>query len=113
MNLLRNIKIRSKLFVIIIISALSLSIVGIQGVGGLSKLSKGSEMIYQDQLIPNQLFAKLKANNLDLDTYKFELMVTKDDDRNETLQKNIKEKKRRKQHLNGKDRSAEINGQRI
>ncbi|XBO86548.1 MCP four helix bundle domain-containing protein [Bacillus licheniformis] len=112
MNLLRNIKIRSKLFVIIIISALALSIVGIQGVGGLSKLSKGSEMIYQDQLIPNQLFAKLKANNLDLDTYKFELMVTKDDDRNETLQKTLR-KKRRKQHLNGKDRSAEINGQRI
>ncbi|MBU8741066.1 methyl-accepting chemotaxis protein [Bacillus licheniformis] len=92
MNLLRNIKIRSKLFVIIIISALALSIVGIQGVGGLSKLSKGSEMIYQDQLIPNQLFARLKANNLDLDTYKFELMVTKDSDRNDTLQKNIKEK---------------------
>ncbi|MDP4166783.1 MAG: methyl-accepting chemotaxis protein [Bacillota bacterium] len=92
MNLLRNIKIRSKLFVIIIISALALSIVGIQGVGGLSKLSKGSEMIYQDQLIPNQLFARLKANNLDLDTYKFELMVTKDNDRNDTLQKNIKEK---------------------
>ncbi|MCY7848302.1 methyl-accepting chemotaxis protein [Bacillus haynesii] len=92
MNLLKNIKIRSKLFVIIIISALALSIVGIQGVGGLSKLSKGSEMIYQDQLIPNQLFARLKANNLDIDTYKFELMVTKDNDRNETLQKNIQEK---------------------
>lgn len=43
-------------------------------------------------MIPNQLFARLKANNLDLDTYKFELMVTKDSDRNETLQKNIKEK---------------------
>ncbi|MDI5791680.1 MCP four helix bundle domain-containing protein [Bacillus licheniformis] len=42
-------------------------------------------MIYQDQLIPNQLFARLKANNLDLDTYKFELMVTKDNDRNDTL----------------------------
>lgn len=92
MNLLKNIKIRSKLFVIIIISALALSIVGIQGVGGLNKLSKGSEMIYQDQLIPNQLFARLKANNLDIDTYKFELMVTKDNDRNETLQKNIQEK---------------------
>lgn len=92
MNLLKNIKIRSKLFVIIIISALALSIVGIQGVGGLNKLSKGSEMIYQDQLVPNQLFAKLKANNLDIDTYKFELMVTKDNDRNETLQKHIKEK---------------------
>ncbi|MCY8340359.1 methyl-accepting chemotaxis protein [Bacillus haynesii] len=92
MNLLKNIKIRSKLFVIIIISALALSIVGIQGVGGLNKLSKGSEMIYQDQLVPNQLFAKLKANNLDIDTYKFELMVTKDNDRNETLQKNIQEK---------------------
>ncbi|MCY9262467.1 methyl-accepting chemotaxis protein [Bacillus haynesii] len=92
MNLLKNIKIRSKLFVIIIISALALSIVGIQGVGGLSKLSKGSEMIYQDQLIPNQLFARLKANNLDIDTYKFELMVTKDNDRNETLQKHIQEK---------------------
>ncbi|MEK3894546.1 methyl-accepting chemotaxis protein [Bacillus sp. FSL W7-1354] len=92
MNLLKNIKIRSKLFVIIIISALALSIVGIQGVGGLNKLSKGSEIIYQDQLVPNQLFAKLKANNLDIDTYKFELMVTKDNDRNETLQKHIKEK---------------------
>lgn len=92
MNLLKNIKIRSKLFVIIIISALALSIVGIQGVGGLNKLSKGSEIIYQDQLIPNQLFARLKANNLDIDTYKFELMVTKDNDRNETLQKNIQEK---------------------
>ena len=92
MNLLKNIKIRSKLFVIIIISALALSIVGIQGIGGLSKLSKGSEIIYQDQLVPNQLFAKLKANNLDIDTYKFELMVTKDNDRNETLQKHIKEK---------------------
>ena len=92
MNLLRNIKIRSKLFVIIIISALALSIVGIQGIGGLSKLSKGSEIIYQDQLVPNQLFANLKANNLDIDTYKFELMVTKDNDRNETLQKHIKEK---------------------
>ncbi|MEC1052089.1 methyl-accepting chemotaxis protein [Bacillus paralicheniformis] len=92
MNLLRNIKIRSKLFVIIIISALALSIVGIQGIDGLSKLSKGSEVIYQDQLVPNQLFAKLKANNLDIDTYKFELMVTKDNERNETLQKHIKEK---------------------
>ena len=92
MNLLRNIKIRSKLFVIIIISALALSIVGIQGIGGLNKLSKGSEIIYQDQLVPNQLFANLKANNLDIDTYKFELMVTKDNDRNETLQKHIKEK---------------------
>ena len=92
MNLLKNIKIRSKLFVIIIISALALSIVGIQGIGGLNKLSKGSEIIYQDQLVPNQLFAKLKANNLDIDTYKFELMVTKDNDRNETLQKHIKEK---------------------
>ncbi|MDU0414661.1 methyl-accepting chemotaxis protein [Bacillus paralicheniformis] len=92
MNLLKNIKIRSKLFVIIIISALALSIVGIQGIGGLNKLSKGSEIIYQNQLVPNQLFAKLKANNLDIDTYKFELMVTKDNDRNETLQKHIKEK---------------------
>ncbi|MBR8662370.1 methyl-accepting chemotaxis protein [Bacillus paralicheniformis] len=92
MNLLKNIKIRSKLFVIIIISALALSIVGIQGIGGLNKLSKGSEIIYQDQLVPNQLFANLKANNLDIDTYKFELMVTKDNDRNETLQKHIKEK---------------------
>ncbi|RCK09734.1 hypothetical protein DT075_34235 [Bacillus licheniformis] len=51
MNLLRNIKIRSKLFVIIIISALALSIVGIQGVGGLSKLSKGSEMIVNIEMI--------------------------------------------------------------
>ena len=92
MNLLKNMKIRSKLFVIIIISALALSIVGIQGIGGLNKLSKGSEIIYQDQLVPNQLFANLKANNLDIDTYKFELMVTKDNDRNETLQKHIKEK---------------------
>ncbi|MFT0802613.1 methyl-accepting chemotaxis protein [Bacillus swezeyi] len=92
MKLLKNIKIRSKLFIIIIISALALSIVGIQGIRGLSKISKGSEIIYQEQLIPNQLFATLRANNLELDTYNFELMVTKDKSRNETLQKNIDEK---------------------
>ncbi|MEC1260678.1 HAMP domain-containing methyl-accepting chemotaxis protein [Bacillus swezeyi] len=92
MKLLKNIKIRSKLFIIIIISALALSIVGIQGIRGLSKISKGSEIIYQEQLIPNQLFATLRANNLELDTYNFELMVTKDNSRNETLQKNIDEK---------------------
>ncbi|WP_077735720.1 methyl-accepting chemotaxis protein [Bacillus sonorensis] len=92
MNLLKNIKIRSKLFIIIIISALALAIVGIQGIRGLNKISNGSELIYQEQLIPNQLFAKLRANNLELDTYNFELMVTKDKNRNETLQKNINEK---------------------
>ncbi|MDA7026474.1 methyl-accepting chemotaxis protein [Bacillus sp. CLL-7-23] len=92
MKLLKNLKIRNKFFIIILISALSLSIVGIEGMMGLNKLSKGSEIIYQDQLIPNQLFAKLRANNLEMDGNKFELMITKDRSINEQLQQNIEKK---------------------
>lgn len=92
MNLLKNIKIRGKLFIIILLSAIALLIVGIQGINGLSAISKGSELIYQGQLIPNQLFAKLRANSLEIDAHNFELMVTEDDSINDQLQKNIEEK---------------------
>lgn len=92
MNLLKNIKIRGKLFIIILLSAIALLIVGIQGINGLSAISKGSELIYQGQLIPNQLFAKLRANSLEIDANNFELMVTEDDSINDQLQKNIEEK---------------------
>ncbi|MDI3410145.1 MCP four helix bundle domain-containing protein [Bacillus sonorensis] len=92
MKLLKNIKIRSKLFIIIVISALALAIVGIQGITDLSRVSKGSEKIYEGQLIPNQLFSKLRVNSLEIDTNNFELMVTKDNSINEKLQKNVQEK---------------------
>ncbi|NPC91518.1 methyl-accepting chemotaxis protein [Bacillus sp. WMMC1349] len=92
MKLLKNLKIRNKFFIIIVISALSLSIVGIEGMMGLNKFSKGSEIIYQNQLIPNQLFAKLRANNLEMDANKFELMATEDNSINEQRKQNIEKK---------------------
>ncbi|MBS4162404.1 methyl-accepting chemotaxis protein, partial [Klebsiella pneumoniae] len=58
----------------------------------LSRVSKGSEKIYEGQLIPNQLFSKLRVNSLEIDTNNFELMVTKDNSINEKLQKNVQEK---------------------
>ncbi|WP_340033505.1 MCP four helix bundle domain-containing protein [Bacillus sp. FSL K6-0138] len=104
MNLLKNIKIRGKLFIIILLSAIALLIVGLQGINGLNKISKGSEAIYQGQLVPNQLFSKLRANNLEIDANNFELMVTEDDSINDQLQKDVEKKKRRKQNRNGADR---------
>ncbi|KKB73496.1 MULTISPECIES: methyl-accepting chemotaxis protein [Bacillus] len=92
MNLLKNIKIRGKLFIIILLSAIALLIVGLQGINGLNKISKGSEAIYQGQLVPNQLFSKLRANNLEIDANNFELMVTEDDSINDQLQKDVEKK---------------------
>ncbi|WP_449623105.1 hypothetical protein, partial [Robertmurraya sp. Marseille-Q9965] len=54
---IKDLGIIKKLIVILIISTLALGMVGYSGIAAINKLSKGQEIIYEELLIPNQLFS--------------------------------------------------------
>lgn len=69
--------IAKKIFVIILISVLSLIIIGIQSIQTLNKVANGSEIMNQDQSV-SQLFGELRNNHLQMDAYSLELLLTQD-----------------------------------
>ncbi|RTR33927.1 methyl-accepting chemotaxis protein [Robertmurraya yapensis] len=77
-----------KLIIILFISTLALGMVGYSGIAAINKLSSGQEEIYEEQLIPNQLFSSLKSNGIVLGSIILEIVVAPD---METKQEEIDE----------------------
>lgn len=77
-RLIHNMGIFRKLILVLIISTLALGMVGYTGIKSTQKLSRGQEIIYEEQLIPNQLFAELRNYVLELNNITLEVMAATD-----------------------------------
>lgn len=76
--ILRNLRIYQKLLILLIISALSLGVVGAVGVNYVREMARKSEYTYKENLMPIQWIGQIRINNRALDSYTLELMITKD-----------------------------------
>ncbi|MBN8433077.1 methyl-accepting chemotaxis protein [Priestia flexa] len=90
MNWLRNMRTSMKLTTLIIIAALALGTVGYIGYDSLAKTARGGEIMYSEQLIPNQYINELRIDNRALDSYTIELMMTTENTRNRELNDQIR-----------------------
>lgn len=115
MKPLSNLRISFKIAILIIISALSLSLTGYIGITYLNKTAGGSEIIYYDQLVPNHKFGQLRVNNRSLDAFTLELMLSKDSLRkkelNELIQSTIQEQRRLIEEINELTLTSDIKEQ--
>lgn len=85
MKLLKNLNITRKLLIIIIVSALGLSSVGILGVSYIKVMAQGSEIMYKENLLPLNTIMQIRVNARASDAYTLELLVTEDPERNKEL----------------------------
>ncbi|WP_445491719.1 methyl-accepting chemotaxis protein [Niallia sp. 03133] len=89
MKLLKNMTITKKLLVIISVSALSLSIVGMVGLNYIKEMAKDSEKMYKENLLPISHLMQFRLNTRANDAYTLELMLTKNPTRKNELYKEI------------------------
>lgn len=59
--------------------------VGIYGINGLQQMSKNTNAMYKDRLIPNTWIAKMQLNNTQNDAYVLELFNTKSEEENNNI----------------------------
>lgn len=85
MKLLKNLNITRKLLIIIIVSTLGLSSVGILGVSYIKVMAQGSEIMYKENLLPLNKIMQIRVNARASDAYTLELLVTEDPERNKEL----------------------------
>lgn len=86
-NPFSNVKIFTKLGIIIAIFTLALGLVGCSSIIIINILSSGQKVIYEDQLIPNQLFGELRSINLQQDLYSTEAFIGNNVEKFEDLSK--------------------------
>ncbi|MED4057565.1 methyl-accepting chemotaxis protein [Niallia taxi] len=95
MNVIKNLKVSQKIFVLIVLSSIFLMIVGAYGVNGLQQMTKNTNAMYEDRLIPNSWIAKMLLNNSQNDSYVLELFnATSQEENNEimdTFKKSVEE----------------------
>lgn len=89
MKLLKNLSITKKLLIIIVVSALALGSVGFLGLNYIMAMTKNSEAMYEENLIPLGNIMQIRVNARASDAYTLELMITEDAARNKQLQEEI------------------------
>ncbi|WP_366248693.1 methyl-accepting chemotaxis protein [Terribacillus aidingensis] len=85
MNLLKNVKIRTKMLILILVGAIALGIVGTAGIIYTRDMAKDAEMMYKEKLLPNLSISQIRVNNRSNDAYVLELMLNTDSARNDEL----------------------------
>ena len=85
-------KVSLKLSILILVAFISLSIVGYAGYYFLQQSNNEMNTMYTDQLVPIQLINENRAHLNGATAALFELMITDDDNRNKTLEKEISDR---------------------
>ncbi|MDP4097338.1 methyl-accepting chemotaxis protein [Paenibacillus sp. P96] len=85
MKLLKNLSITKKLLVIIIVSAVALGSIGFLGLSYILALTKNSETMYRENLVPLEKIMQLRVNERAGSGYMLEMLVTQDPVRNKEL----------------------------
>ncbi|WXB93729.1 methyl-accepting chemotaxis protein [Bacillus sp. FJAT-52991] len=90
MKVWRNVNISRKLQVMVVISAISLIIMGIVGYRNMYDMAQKSESMYEDRVKPAEWLGDILEANRMMDAYVLELMVVSDPNRNQELLDNLK-----------------------
>lgn len=86
---MKNMKIRSKLLLLITISILFILVVGVTGNYYMTQMANNTQDMYNKRLIPIEKIKNIQINNREIDTYVMEMMVSKDTERTKKLVGNI------------------------
>ena len=89
MDFLNNMKVSLKLSALILVAFIALSIVGYTGYYYLSHSNADMDNLYANQLVPITLIEENRAHINAVNSAVFELMITNDENREKTLQKEI------------------------
>ncbi|MGG3805289.1 methyl-accepting chemotaxis protein [Metabacillus fastidiosus] len=101
MDILRNLKISQKLILLIVISAISIGVVGVSGYKYMKDMARGSEIMYDNHLKPIDWLGEIRLNNRTIDGYMLEAMLTTDSNKYEQLVGNIEKEIARNNSLIG------------
>ncbi|MFP7495073.1 methyl-accepting chemotaxis protein [Terribacillus saccharophilus] len=85
MKLLRNVKIGTKLLLLVLVGAIALGLVGTAGVLYTREMAHDAEAMYKENLLPNAYISQMRLNNQANDSYILEMMINEDEARNEEL----------------------------
>ncbi|NRG35185.1 MCP four helix bundle domain-containing protein, partial [Niallia circulans] len=85
MKLLKNLNITKKLFIIILVSALSLGTIGYTGLHYIKDMAKDSQEMYEKSLIPISNLMQMRINTRASNGYTLELLLTTDSAKNKQL----------------------------
>ncbi|MGI8349130.1 methyl-accepting chemotaxis protein [Niallia circulans] len=85
MKLLKNLNITRKLFIIILVSALSLGTIGYTGLHYIKDMAKDSQEMYEKSLIPISNLMQMRINTRASNGYTLELLLTTESAKNKEL----------------------------
>ncbi|KIL38667.1 hypothetical protein SD70_25190 [Gordoniibacillus kamchatkensis] len=91
MKRIRDLKVSTKINLLIAICIVSLLAVGIIGYKGIFQMNDNSKSMYLDRLLPMQWLGAIQLNSLRAEGDLFELMVTTDEARNKALSRDIQD----------------------
>lgn len=89
MKQLRNLSIGKKLMILIVVSTVALTTVGVMGVSYLRHVAQGSEIMYEDSLLPLNTIMQMRINARASDAYTLEMITTTDAARSKELNEEI------------------------
>ncbi len=92
MSLFRNLKIASKILLLLLAAVIFLGGVGFTGYFFMKKMEHNSASMYNDRLLPIQWLNQIRINNRAIETFVFELMITTDATKKDSLKKQIDER---------------------
>ncbi|WLV24098.1 methyl-accepting chemotaxis protein [Aciduricibacillus chroicocephali] len=78
MNFLQNLKVRTKLAILVIFASCLAAALGLVGLAYMKDMGKDTKEMYQDRLQPIQTIGKMRSNNKAMDSYMLEAMLSKD-----------------------------------
>ncbi|MFC0211393.1 methyl-accepting chemotaxis protein [Paenibacillus chartarius] len=89
MGLFKNLKVGVKINLLIVISVVSLIVVGILGYRGMAEMNADADAMYKEQLTPVKALSKIQINTLKSESAILELMITTNDSKNKELNEEI------------------------
>lgn len=89
MNLLHHLKISQKMFMVIIISVISLGVIGFTGLRYINQMADSSQIMYGKYLKSIDAIGEMQSNNRLIDSFTLETMLTKSDSEYNELVANI------------------------
>lgn len=99
MKLLKNLNITRKLFIIILVSALSLGTIGYTGLHYIKDMAKDSQEMYEKSLIPISNLMQMRINTRASNGYTLELLLTTESAKNKELNDQLTATSQETDHL--------------
>lgn len=102
MKWIKNFKIINKMLLLTSITTISLLIIGGISLWQISKLSNNIESVYNSNVVPIEIVSTMKSNQQNIDAAILELIISKDNVRNQNLLSEIQTKQDEIDHLRNK-----------